>query len=96
MGLPPDLDRLGDALVGAVRASRARRDRRRRVALAGVVGALAFAGLNPGALAPAQRELALTAAERLEPPGCRLPRGAQFTMAACKGAMVLDRPRAWN
>ena len=49
--LPPDLDRLGDQLAraaaGTLAARRARTERRRRIALAGAVGALAFAALTP-------------------------------------------------
>ena len=99
MALPPDLDRLGDQLVAAASRTSARRGRRRRLAVAGVVGALAFAGLNPAALGPADRApLVLDAAsgEGFAPPGCDHARGARFTMAACERAMVLHRPRAWH
>ena len=82
MVLPPELDRLGDDLVAAARLKTARRERRRRLALAGVVGALAFAALNPATLDPAHRDVfILTAsAEQFVQPG--------------DGAMVLYRPYA--
>src|SRR5688500_6254439 len=93
--LPPDLASLGDDLVGAARRSVARHERRRRVALAASVGALAFAALTPAALGPAQREITFAdAAPRFAPPGCDRPRGAGFTMVACEGPMVLHRPYA--
>jgi hypothetical protein len=93
--LPPDLARLGDDLARAAGRTAARRERRRRVALAASVGALAFAALTPAALGPAQRELTFAdAGARFSPPGCDHPRGARFTMAACEGPMVLHRPYA--
>jgi hypothetical protein len=80
--LPPELDRLGDDLVAAVRRKTIRRERRRRLALAGVVGALAFAGLNPATLDPSQRDVFIlqASAEQFVEPG--------------DGAMVLYRPYA--
>lgn len=99
MTLPPDLDRLGDQLVAAARQTSARRERRRRLAVAGVVGALAFAGLNPAVLSPADRApvvLEAAAGEGYAPPGCDHARGARFTLAACDGPVVLHRPRAWR
>ena len=93
--LPPDLARLGDDLARAARRASERRERRRRVALAASVGALAFAALTPAALGPAQRELTFAeAAAPFAAPGCDHPRGARFTMAACEGPMVLHRPYA--
>jgi hypothetical protein len=90
--LPPDLARLGDDLAGAARRT-ARRERRRRIAVAAAVGAVAFAGMTPAALGPAERQFAFADATRFEPPGCDYPR-ARFMMAACKGAMILYRPEA--
>jgi hypothetical protein len=80
--LPPELDRLGDDLVAAARRKAARLERRRRLALAGIVGALAFAALNPATLDPSHRDVfVLTAsAEQFVEPG--------------DGAMVLYRPYA--
>ena len=93
--LPPDLARLGDDLVNAARRRAVGRGRRRRFTLAAAVGAMAFAVLTPGALGPAQRELTFAGETvRSVPLGCDRPRGARFTMAACKGPMVLDRPYA--
>ena len=95
VGLPPELDRLGDRLVAAARRTSARRERRRRFAVAGVIGALAFAALTPASLDPAHRPFqTAAAAERFAPQGCDQPRGARFTMASCEGAMVLHRPYA--
>ena len=98
MALPPDLDRLGDQLVAAARRSSARRERRRRLVVSGVVGALAFAGLTPAPLGPADRTGVLEAAasEDFAPPGCDHARGARYTLAACERAKVQDRPRAWH
>ena len=95
MGLPPELDRLGDRLVAAARRTSERRDRRRRFAVAGVVGALAFAALTPASLDPAHRQLQTANASETYPArGCDQARGARFTMARCKEAMVLHRPYA--
>jgi hypothetical protein len=91
--LPPDLARLGDDLVAAARRTAARRERTRRFAVAVTAGALAFAALTPAALDPALRDV--TFAARYEAPGCEHPRGARFTMAACKGSSTLNRPAAW-
>jgi hypothetical protein len=97
VGLPPELDRLGDHLVSAARRASARRERRRRFAAAGVIGALAFAALTPAALGPASRQPAFgVAAESFEPHGCKQPQGERVTMASCEGAMVLYRPYAIN
>jgi hypothetical protein len=82
--LPPDLDHLGDHLVAAARRTSARRERRRRLALAGVVGALAFGALNPAPLDPSHRDVFVlrASAEQFVQPG--------------DGAMVLHRPYAIN
>lgn len=82
MVLPPDLDRLGDDLVAAAHRTSSRRARRRRLALAGMVGALAFGGLNPATLDPSQRDVFIlhASAEQFVEPG--------------DGAMVLYRPYA--
>jgi hypothetical protein len=93
--LPPDLARLGDHLTGAARRATARREQRRRMALGVTIGALAFAALTPAALGPAQREIGFAAAARDASPGCDHPRGAHFTMVACEGPMILNRPAAW-
>jgi hypothetical protein len=94
--LPHDLARLGDDLVGAARRTAARRRRTRRFVVATAVGALAFAALTPAALDPAQRTVTFAdSAGRYEPPGCEHPRGARFTMAACEGSRILNRPAAW-
>jgi hypothetical protein len=97
VGLPPDLARLGNELVDAARrTTRNRRARRRRLSLAAVCGALAFAALTPAALTPADRELMIAAAERFPPPGCNLARAADATLVDCEGPMVLYRPYAIN
>jgi hypothetical protein len=97
--LPPDLARLGDDLVAGATRATARRERRRRFAIAVTGGALAFAALTPAALGPAQREVifADTAAVRTTAPGCDHPRGARFTMlASCRGVTVVNRnPKPW-
>ncbi len=97
MGLPPDLDRVGDHLVAAARRTAARRDRRHRLAVAGVIGALAFAALTPATLGPAARQPAAgVASERMTPHGGKAARGQVVQMASCEGAMVLHRPYAIN
>jgi hypothetical protein len=93
--LPPDLARLGNELAVAARRATARRERRRRVAVAAVVGATAFAPLTPAGLGPAQRELTYAEASGLPTLRCDQPRGARFTLVACKGPMILNRPAAW-
>ena len=95
--LPPDLARLGDDLLVAARRNATRRERRRRVALAVSIGALAFAALTPAALGPAQRQITIAeTAAGLGRPACEHPRGARFTMvAACQRAMVLHHPKPW-
>ena len=97
MGLPPDLARLGDDLVAAARRTAgARRAQRRRVAVAVLGGAIAFAALTPAPLEPARRDVTLAAADRFGRPGCEQPRGARFVMAECEGPTVLYRPYAIN
>jgi hypothetical protein len=94
--LPPDLAALGDDLVAAARRTTARRRRNRRFATTAAIGALVFAALTPATLDPAHRTVTFAdSAARYEPPGCEHPRGAQFTMAACEGSRVLNRPAAW-
>jgi hypothetical protein len=87
--LPPDLDRLGDQLMAAAARTRDKRSRRgeqrRRLTVAGVVGAIAFAVLTPGELGPAIRDLTLANAT-VVPPGCELPRGSGFMLPRCKAA----------
>jgi hypothetical protein len=92
--LPPDLARLGDELAVAARRATARRERRRRIAVAATVGATAFATLTPAALDPAQRGPGSVDAAAT-PMGCDQPRGAQFTMVGCDEPMILHRPAAW-
>jgi hypothetical protein len=92
--LPPDLARLGDELARAAGRSAARRERRRRIAAAAVAGATAFVVFTPAALDPAQRQINFASTARYAEPGCDHPRGARFTMVACEGPMVLNRPYA--
>jgi hypothetical protein len=92
--LPPDLARLGDELARAAARTRARRERRRRIATAAVIGAAAFVAFTPAALHPAQRALTLVSTSDFAEPGCDHPRGARFTMVNCEGPMVLHRPYA--
>jgi hypothetical protein len=102
--LPPDLDRLGEQLARAagstVAARQARRERRRRVAITAVIGALAFATLTPAALGPAVRDIANTrlAAFTELPPGCEHLHGDGFLMPRCDAAdaAVSHRPYAWR
>jgi hypothetical protein len=99
--LPPDLDRLGDQLASAAGRTldhrRVRGERRRRLAIAGVIGAMAFAVLTPAQLGPAIRDLAgrplASAAER---PECEHMRGSGFMPARCEAAdaAVPHRPYA--
>jgi hypothetical protein len=93
--LPPDLARIGDELAVAARRATARRERRRRVAVAAVVGAAAFAALTPAALGPAERQVTFAEASGGPSPRCDQPRGARFTLVACKGPMILNRRAAW-
>jgi hypothetical protein len=99
--LPPDLDRLGEQLAAAAartRDKRRRRDeQRRRLALVGVVGAIAFAVLTPGPLGPAVREFTLADAI-VVPPGCETPHGSGFMLERCEPAPAArpHRPYAWR
>ena len=86
--LPPDLDRLGDALAAAAQRTldtRRRRSARMRMAIVGVAGALAAAVLIPGPLGSAQQRPApdLQIASAPVPTDqttiCGQPRGARFT-----------------
>ena len=86
--LPPDLDKLGDALAAATeRAARERRRRRDligRLVATGVASVLAFTVLNPGALGPADRSdglLSIASAEAYVPQACETPRGATFSQS---------------
>jgi hypothetical protein len=103
MAMPPDLDRLGEQLASAagrtMEQRRWRRERRRRLATAGLVGAMAFAALTPAELGPAIRGLTgspLAAASQR--PWCEHPRGAGFMLARCQTAApaVPHRPYAWR
>ena len=97
MGLPPDLARLGNDLVDAARrTTTARRARRRRITVAVLGGALAFAALTPAALDPAHRDFAIAATDGLTASGCDLTRGARTSLVRCGGPMVLHRPYAIN
>ena len=87
--MPPDLDRLGDALTAAVaRAAAVRRARRRlagRVASAALAAAVAFVALSSGTLAPTRPtggllQLASTPVIAVAVAGCDQPRGARFSM----------------
>jgi hypothetical protein len=102
--LPPDLDRLGDQLARAasdtLAAQRARSERRRRVAVAVVGGALAFAALTPANLGRDVRDLAggeLVSAAFV-PRACDHLRGTGFLPARCASARaaVPHRPYAWR
>jgi hypothetical protein len=99
--LPPDLDRLGEQLAAAAARTRDKRSRRaeqrRRLALVGVVGAIAFAALTPGTLSPAVRDVALANAA-VVPPGCETPRGSGFMLERCEAAPAArpHRPYAWR
>jgi hypothetical protein len=97
VGLPPELARLGDDLVAAARrTTRARRAQRRRFVIAVVGGAIAFAALTPGTVVDSGHRgfTIVAAAERLAPPGCDHTRGAEVTLTACAGPVVLYRPYA--
>jgi hypothetical protein len=101
--MPPDLDRLGEQLESAAGRRLAQRRRRselrRRLAVSGVLGAIAFAALTPAQLGPAIRTLSgaplATATER---PWCEHPRGVNFRLERCTPAQaaVPHRPYAWR
>jgi hypothetical protein len=85
--LPPELDRLGDALASAAQRTldtRQRRAARRRMASVGLIAALAAAALTPGPLGSAQRvvrdvQIASAPAMYNTNSGvCGQPRGARF------------------
>jgi hypothetical protein len=101
--LPPDLDRLGDQLARAagdtLAARRLRGERRRRVAIAVVCGALAFAALTPANLGQAVRDL--TDAQLVSaviPRACEHARGDGYMLPRCAAAQaaVPHRPYAWR
>jgi hypothetical protein len=98
--LPPDLNRLGDQLAAAAAGTRDKRRRRgelrRRLAVAGVTGAIAFAALTPASLGPASRDFALVSA--FVQPGCDHPRGSGFMLPRCEAARAArpHRPYAWR
>jgi hypothetical protein len=98
--LPPDLDRLGDQLAAAATGTRDKRRRhaelRRRLTVAGIAGAIAFAVLTPASLGPAIRDFTLAAA--VVPPGCEHPRGSGFMLPRCESAQAArpHRPYAWR
>jgi hypothetical protein len=101
--LPPDLDRLGDQLAraatGTLAARRARTERRVRIALAGVIGALAFAALTPADMGQGVRVIAGTQlASATIPGGCEHPRGSGYMLPRCAAAAaaVPHRPYAWR
>jgi hypothetical protein len=103
--LPPDLQRLGDALTNAAArtaaADRQRREARRRLAVTVAVGALAFTTLMPGALGPAHHDVrfaGLTGAQNVVPPACDHARGALVMLPMCTAAeaAVPHRPYAWR
>jgi hypothetical protein len=85
--LPPDLDRLGDALTAAAQrkvSAAARRSARARLAIVGIAGALAAAVLVPGPLGPATRltpDIQIAAAPVMvdQTTVCGQPRGARFS-----------------
>ena len=80
----------------AARSIASAKRRRRRLALAGVAGAIAFAAMTPTALDPAQRELgALASADGVAGLRCQHA-GASGAPALCDRAMVLHRPVAWR
>jgi hypothetical protein len=101
--LPPDLDRLGDQLARAAAsanaARRARTERRLRVALAGVIGALAFAAFTPADMGHGMRVVTGTQfASMTGPRGCEHARGSGYMLPRCAAAVaaVPHRPYAWR
>ena len=93
MGLPPELDRLGNALTSATaRAAarhRARKDRRRRIASGLLAGLLVFAAMTPAQLQRADQPalFSLATSQRAEAAViCDRPRGPHFqSQEACDG-----------
>jgi hypothetical protein len=101
--LPPDLDRLGDQLARAagdtLAARRLRREQRLRVALAAVIGALAFAAFTPADLGQAVRELGgAQLVSATLPVGCEHAHGPGYMLPRCAAAQaaVPHRPYAWR
>jgi hypothetical protein len=104
--MPPDLDRLGEQLASAAGQTLAKRRRRseqrRRMTIAGLLGAVAFATMTPASLGPAIRDFAgaslATAATEYVPPGCERPHGSGFMLSRCEPAQaaVPHRPYAWR
>ena len=99
--LPPDLDRLGDRLTRAagdtLAVRRLRTERRARVALAGVIGALTFAALTPADLGQAVRSLAgVPLVSATIPQGCEHLHGSGYMLPRCGAAeaAVPHRPYA--
>jgi len=85
MGLPPELDRLGNALTHATARAAARRrsrlDRRRRVVGGLLAGLLVFAAMTPSQLERADQPdfLGLAITQRAEAAVvCDQPRGQRF------------------
>src|SRR3954453_5030403 len=85
MGLPPELDRLGNALTYATARAAARRrtraDRRRRIAGGLLAGLLVFAAMTPTQLQRADQPdfLQLATTQRAEAAVvCDQPRGPRF------------------
>ena len=83
--LPPELDRLGDALARAADRKASSRNHRRtvlaRLAGSGAAAVLAFTALHPGALGTAARDGGLQLASSsvaYVPAACDQPRGATF------------------
>jgi hypothetical protein len=99
--LPPDLERLGDQLATAATSTREQRrrhaDQRRRLAVAGSIGAIAFAVLTPAQLGPAIRQLTLANAT-IVPPGCEHLHGSGYMLPRCGTAPAArpHRPYAWR
>ena len=85
MGLPPELDRLGDVLVHATTRTsaraRARRERQRRLAGAIAGGLLVFAAMTPSQLDRADQpdflRFAITSSAQAAEV-CEQPRGPRF------------------
>jgi hypothetical protein len=101
--LPPDLDRLGDQLARAAEstliARRARSERRARIALAGVIGALAFAALTPANMGQGVRVITGTQlASVTVPRACEHARGSGYMLPRCAAASaaIPHRPYAWR
>jgi hypothetical protein len=97
MALPPDLDRLGNALTHAtaraVARRRSRSDRQRRLAGCLVAGLLVFAALTPTPLDSADRPQLLRLAIAPNASAaviCDQPRGKRFQVT---GACVVRHPQ---